>query len=69
MPPLPDDLARAMETGDLTTAQLRRLIELEAQAIGLKFEEAVSRARQRSLPNSPIGADLSLLIGMLSPAA
>lgn len=67
MPKLPNDLLRAMKEGQtLTEAQLRQLIELEAKAIGLSFDEALERARERKLPNNPIGLDLSLLIEMLT---
>ena len=43
---IPDDLLAALEAGELTTDQLRRLIELEANRLGMTFDEAVERARQ-----------------------
>lgn len=68
MAPLPDSLRRAIESGELTQAQLRKLIELEARALGLKFDRAVRLARQRRLPRNYIGADLELLVNLLAPA-
>ena len=66
MTPLPTDLQQAIEQGELTEAQLRELIELEAKAIGLSYEEAVTKARERRLPKNYIGADLELLVQLLS---
>lgn len=69
MSPLPVDLVRAMERGELSRAQLRQLIELEAHELGLSLEEALNRARTGTLPASHIGADLGLLIALLPAAA
>ena len=66
MTPLPTDLQKAIERGELTEAQLRELIELEAKAIGLTYEEAVKKARERRLPKNYIGADLELLVQLLA---
>ena len=66
MTPLPTDLQQAIEQGELTEAQLRELIELEAKAIGLTYEEAVKKARERRLPKNYIGADLELLVQLLA---
>ncbi len=68
MSPLPQDLVTAIERGELTEGQLRQLIALEAEAIGLDFEEAVKRAGAGTLPQNAIGADLELLVELL-PAA
>lgn len=68
MSPLPQDLVNAIERGQLTEAQLRQLITLEAEALGLDFEEGVKRARAGTLPQNAIGADLELLVELL-PAA
>ncbi len=59
------ELRRAIERGRLTPEQLRQLIALEAQALGLSFEEAVRKARARRLPKTPLGADLELLVQLL----
>ena len=66
MAPLPQELQEAIESGELTEAQLRELIRLEAQAIGLSYEEAVERAKERSLPKSPIGLDIEALFQLLA---
>jgi hypothetical protein len=68
MAPLPQDLVDALDRGELTPGQLRQLIALEAEALGLDFEEAVKRARAGTLPRDAIGADLELLVELL-PAA
>jgi hypothetical protein len=65
MPELPADLRAAIESGCLTESQIRQLIELEAQVIGLSFDEARVRARTRSLPTNTVGSDLQLLFGLL----
>ncbi|ACZ37744.1 hypothetical protein [Sphaerobacter thermophilus] len=62
---IPDDLLAALEAGELTTDQLRRLIELEANRLGMTFDEAVERARQDRLPRTPQGFDLQFHILML----
>jgi hypothetical protein len=64
-PDIPEDLARAIESGHISQAQLRQLITLEAKAIGLTYEEAIARARSGSLPRNSTGADLDLLVTML----
>jgi len=66
MTPLPTDLQQAIERGELTETQLSELIELEARAIGLSYEEAVKKARERRLPKNYIGADLELLVQLLA---
>jgi len=65
MAPLPLALQEAIERGELTEDQLRELIALEAQALGLSFEEAVRKARDRHLPKNILGADLELLVQLL----
>ncbi len=62
---LPESLRKAMDGGVLTFDQLRLLIKLEAEAIGLDFDSAIKDARDGTLPHNPIGTDLSLLIQML----
>ena len=69
MPEFPADILAAMERGDaLSAEQFLRLIEVEARAIGLTYDEALRRARARTLHESPIGTDLGLLIDMLQAA-
>ena len=66
MAPLPSELQRAIEQGELTEEQLRELITLEAKALGLSYEEAIKRAKQRTLPRTHVGADLELLVELLA---
>lgn len=68
MAPLPEALQEAIEKGELTEAQLRELITLEAEALGLDYTQAVKLARERRLPKNYIGADLELLVELLQPA-
>ena len=69
MAELPKELVEAIERGEVTEEQLRELIRLEARALGLSFEEAVERAKNKSLPSKGhIAADLELLVELL-PAA
>ncbi len=65
MSPIPVALQEAIERGELTEAQLRELIALEAQALGLSFREAVRRARERCLPRTLLGSDLEFLVQLL----
>ena len=65
MDPLPLELQQAIEEGALTDEQLRELITLEAKAIGLTFEEAVARARNRTLPHNALGTDVEFLLHLL----
>jgi hypothetical protein len=64
---MPASLARAIEGGELTEAQLRELIAFEAEEIGLSFDEAVRRGRERTLPKNAIGMDIEGLV-LLLPA-
>ena len=68
MSDLPEELLAALERGELSAEQLRQLIELEAQAVGLTFDEAVQKYRAGVLPKTHIGTDLEQLIELL-PAA
>lgn len=58
-------LLDALDSGELTTAQLRELAELEAAMLGLTFDEAVELAREHKLPKNPTGFDLQFHIIML----
>lgn len=69
MSPLPENLKAAIEQGELTESQLKQLITLEAEALGLSFEEALRQAKTGTLPKSHLGADLELLIDLLPAAA
>lgn len=59
-------LQQAIEQGELTEEQLRELITLDAEILGLSTDEAIRRARARRLPKTYVGADLELLVGLLS---
>lgn len=62
-------LAEAIERGELTEEQFRELIETEARALGLTYDEAIARARAGTLPRHPRGANLELLVEMLDAGA
>ncbi len=64
--PVPADLIAAIDQGELSQGQLRRLIEIEAGDLGLDFDEAVRRARDGSLPKTVVGLDLELLVELLA---
>lgn len=69
MPELPKSLQQAIEQGELTDAQLRELIGLEAKALGLlSTEEAIEHAKAHTLPRNYIADDLALLIELLPQA-
>lgn len=60
-------LTRSLEQGNpLSTEEVRELIAHEAELVGLTYEQALRRARTRTLPRNYLGADLQLLIDMLS---
>jgi hypothetical protein len=63
---VPPDLLAAIEgDGVLSREQLCQLITIEAEMIGLTFDEAVARARADTLPRNPIGFDIRALVGMI----
>ena len=64
-PAMPSDLLEAIERGEITLEQLRELIRIEALDLGFELEEAILRARARTLPRGLIADDLELLVGML----
>lgn len=66
---IPDELVKALQSGELSPGQVRELIELEATALGLSFTQAVDAVQQQSLPWSPLSADLSFLVSMLGDEA
>jgi hypothetical protein len=66
---IPDELTKALETGELSADQVRELITLEASALGLSFAEAVDAVQKQTLPWSPLSADLGFLVTMLGSEA
>lgn len=62
---IPQEIVDAMDRGALTVEQLRTLVFVEAAAIGLTFEGAVSAWRDGTLSRCLIGDDLDMLIFML----
>lgn len=66
MAPLPTELQRAIEQGTLTDEQLRQLITLEAEALGLTYEQAIEKAKARTLPKNYLGADIELLVSLVA---
>lgn len=63
---IPPELSRAIEAGELTQEQLRQLITIEAQVMGLSFDDAVSQARARTLPHTALGSDIEMLVELLA---
>jgi hypothetical protein len=51
--------------GQISEDRLRELITREAKLLNLTFDQAVERAKKRTLPHTLIGDDLSLLIQLL----
>ena len=66
MPRIPKSLRTAIQSGRISTAQLDRLIDLEAQALGLSAREARRRAAAGTLPRHFIADDLALLVQLRS---
>ena len=68
---MPPDLLEAIESdGELTREQFRQLFEIEAESIGLTFDEAIEAARAGTLPRHPIGDDLMFIASIIdSPSA
>ena len=62
---MPTTLVEAIERGELTQAQWRELIAIEADDLGLGIDEAVQGARQGTLPKTGLGADIELLVALL----
>ncbi len=64
---LASTLTLSLEQGNpLSTEEVRELIAHEAELVGLTYEQALRRAQTRTLPRNYLGADLQLLIDMLS---
>jgi hypothetical protein len=64
--PTHETLLAALEAGELTQDQLRTLIAIEAERLGLTFDEAVERAQRDTLPQTPQGFDLQFHVLMLA---
>ena len=63
--PTPEEVQEAVQRGDvLTEDHLHALIEIDARALGMSADEAIIRARNGSLPKSPVADDLILLLGI-----
>ena len=63
---MPPDLLAAIEgDGILTDAQIQQLVAIEAEMIGLTYDEAVAAARADALPKNAIGFDIRSLVRML----
>lgn len=62
---MPDDLLRALEEGEVTQEQLRALISLEAEELGMTFDDVVEAAKAYTLPKNALGTDLEFLIQLL----
>ena len=66
MPEFPRPILDALECGDpLSEEQLRLMIKMEAEALGLSVEDALSKARSDELPYTPIGMNLRSLVWLL----
>jgi len=65
MPDVPADIQAALDAGELSEDQLRELIRLEAEALGMTFEEGVAQARAGTLPRTLIASDLEMLVDLL----
>ena len=63
---MPPDLLAAIEgDGELSKEQFRQLFEIEAESIGLTFDEAIAAARCGTLPKNPIGDDLDFIASII----
>jgi hypothetical protein len=62
---MPNDLLAALESGELTQDQLRRLITHEAAQLGFSFEAAVIKAHEGTLPRNALGSDVEMLVSLL----
>lgn len=63
---MPPELLAAIEgDGELTRDQFRQLFEIEAEMIGLTFDEAIAAARAGTLPRNHIGFDLRFIASVI----
>lgn len=63
---VPPDLVATIEgDGVLTHEQFRQLFEIEAESIGLTFDEAIAAAPAGTLPKNPIGFDLEFIASII----
>jgi hypothetical protein len=67
MPELPADLIEAFsDGGEPTVEQVRRLMKLEAEAMGMTFDEALEALHEDKLPHTPVGIDFRYLADELA---
>lgn len=64
-PQLPEHLQDAFDEGYLTQEQLREFIAFQAARLNLKFDEAVRRAYDDTLPRNITGDDIRVLVSLL----
>lgn len=63
--PTPEEVQQAALSGEIVTEDhLRALIELDARALGMSADEAILRARNGTLPRTPVADDLILLLSI-----
>jgi hypothetical protein len=63
---MPPDLLAAIEgDGVLTEDQFRQLFEIEAESIGLTFDEAIEAARTGTLPRNAVGFELRFIASII----
>ena len=60
-----ESILAALDSGELSDAQLRALIAIEAERLYLTFDEAVERGLRNDLPKTPEGFDLQFHVLML----
>lgn len=68
-PALDADVLAALEAGELTQDQLRRLIVWEAGQMGLSFDQAAEQFEAGALPRTALGLDVDLLLRMYDDTA
>jgi hypothetical protein len=62
----PTALVDALESGTITEPQIRELIDFQARELGLSFDQAMSMAREGTLPASPLGTNIEFLAELLA---
>lgn len=63
---IPEHLLRALDSGELTQDELRELITIEAEQLGLSLDEAIEAAHHDVLPKDPLGSDIQYLVKLLA---
>lgn len=70
MAELPEDLADAFsDGGHPTPEQVRRMMEWEAQQMGMSLDQALDALHHDRLPHTPLGIDFRYLAGEYLTAA